>query len=39
MEILFDVCRLLLSIAIAFFAGKLIAKLHLPSILGWFIAA
>ena len=38
MEILFDVCRLLLSIAIAFFAGKLIAKLHLPSILGWFIA-
>ena len=38
MEILFDVCRLLLSIAIAFFAGKLIAKLHLPSILGWLIA-
>ncbi len=38
MDILADVLRLLLSIAIAFAAGKLISKLKLPSILGWLIA-
>lgn len=38
MEIGLDMLRLLLSIGIAFLAGKLIAKLHLPSILGWLIA-
>lgn len=35
--IVLDILRLLLSIGIAFFAGKLIAKLKLPSILGWLI--
>ncbi|HIR06384.1 MAG TPA: cation:proton antiporter [Candidatus Copromonas faecavium] len=35
---LFDVFRLLASIAIALAAGKLISKLKLPSILGWLIA-
>ena len=30
--------RLLAAIVIAFFAGKLISKIKLPSILGWFIA-
>ena len=38
MEYLLDVLRLLASIAIAFLAGKLIARLRLPSILGWLIA-
>ena len=38
MGILMDVARLLLSILIAYFAGKLISKLKLPSILGWLIA-
>ena len=38
MDILFDVFRLLASIAIALAAGKLISKLKLPSILGWLIA-
>lgn len=37
MNLLADVFRLLLSIAIAFLGGKAIAKLHLPSILGWLI--
>lgn len=37
MNLLTDVFRLLLSIAIAFLGGKAIAKLHLPSILGWLI--
>lgn len=37
MNILFDVLRLLLSVALAFLAGKLISKLKLPSILGWLI--
>lgn len=38
MGVLGDVLRLLLAIVIAFVAGKLIAKLKLPSILGWLIA-
>ena len=33
-----DILRLLVAAAIAFVAGKLIAKLKLPSILGWLIA-
>lgn len=37
MNILFDVLRLLFSVALAFLAGKLISKLKLPSILGWLI--
>lgn len=32
------ILRLLLAIVIAFFVGKLIARLRLPSILGWLIA-
>ena len=32
-----DILRLLVAAAIAFVAGKLIAKLKLPSILGWLI--
>lgn len=35
---IFLVARLLAAIILAFFAGKLIAKLKLPSILGWLIA-
>ena len=38
MQFLLDILRLLASIAIAFCAGKLIAKIKLPSILGWLIA-
>ena len=38
MDILIDVLRLLVSIVLAFLAGKLISKLKLPSILGWLIA-
>ena len=38
MDILLDLLRLLVSILIAFLAGKLISKLKLPSILGWLIA-
>lgn len=38
MDILVNIWRLLASIAIAFFAGKLIGKARLPSILGWLIA-
>lgn len=38
MVLLLDVMRLLISIAIAFCAGKLISKVKLPSILGWLIA-
>lgn len=37
MDLLADVFRLLLSMAIAFLGGKAISKLHLPSILGWLI--
>ena len=37
MDILIDVLRLLVSIVLAFLAGKLISKLKLPSILGWLI--
>lgn len=35
---IFLAVRLLAAIVLAFFAGKLIAKLKLPSILGWLIA-
>ena len=38
MELLEELLRLALSILIAFLAGKLIAKVKLPSILGWLIA-
>ena len=38
MEILMDVLRLLAAILIAFAAGKLVARLKLPAILGWLIA-
>ena len=38
MEILSEIASLLVAIGIAFTAGKLIAKLRLPSILGWLIA-
>ena len=38
MQILADIMRLLLAIAIAVIAGKLISKLKLPAILGWLIA-
>lgn len=32
-----DIVKLLITIVIAFFVGKLVAKLKLPSILGWLI--
>lgn len=38
MEILGDILRLAAAVGIAFVAGKLIAKLKLPAILGWLIA-
>ena len=38
MDLLFSVLRLLVSIFLAFAAGKLISKLKLPAILGWLIA-
>lgn len=38
MDIMLEVLRLAAAIVIAFLAGKLIAKLHLPGILGWLIA-
>ena len=38
MEILEDILRLAAAVGIAFVAGKLIAKLKLPAILGWLIA-
>lgn len=38
MQILVDIMCLLLAIAIAVIAGKLISKLKLPAILGWLIA-
>lgn len=38
MDLFMNVLRLLLSIGIAFFVGKLISKLKLPSILGWLMA-
>ena len=38
MEVLLDVLRLLAAALIAFVAGKLVARLKLPSILGWLIA-
>ena len=38
MNLLFPVLRLLVSIFLAFAAGKLISKLKLPAILGWLIA-
>ena len=33
-----SILRLLAAVVLAFFAGKLISKLKLPSILGWLIA-
>ena len=38
MNLLLDVLRLLAAIAIALIAGKLVAKVKLPAILGWLIA-
>ena len=38
MEFIVDVVRLAASVAIAFAAGKVVARLKLPSILGWLIA-
>lgn len=38
MDILFEVFRLAAAVVLAFAAGKLIAGLKLPSILGWLIA-
>ena len=38
MQILMDIVRLLLAIAITVTAGKLISRLKLPAILGWLIA-
>ena len=35
--IVLDVLKLLVSIAAAFLVGRLVAKLHLPSILGWLV--
>ena len=33
-----SIFRLLLTVAIAFFTGKLVAKIKLPAILGWLIS-
>ena len=38
MQIVLDVLRLLLAIAVALAAGRLISRLKLPAILGWLIA-
>ena len=35
---LISLIRLVITIGIAFLAGKLVSKLKLPSILGWLIA-
>ena len=35
--IILDIVRLLVAIALALVAGKLISKLRLPAILGWLI--
>ncbi len=37
MEIILEILRLLLTAAIAYLVGRLVAKLHLPAILGWLI--
>ncbi len=37
MEIVLEILRLLLTAAIAYLVGRLVAKLHLPAILGWLI--
>lgn len=37
MMFILDILRLLLVVAVAFIAGKLLAKVKLPSILGWLI--
>ncbi|MFR6023368.1 MAG: cation:proton antiporter [Oscillospiraceae bacterium] len=37
MEIVLEILRLLLTVAIAYLVGRLVAKLHLPAILGWLI--
>ncbi len=38
MDLMLEVLRLAAAIVIAFWAGKLISRLHLPAILGWLIA-
>ena len=38
MDLMLEVLRLAAAIVIAFLAGKLISRLHLPAILGWLIA-
>lgn len=38
MSVVLSILRLLVAIALAFVAGKLVSKLKLPSILGWLIA-
>lgn len=37
MEIVLEILRLLLTAVIAYLVGRLVAKLHLPAILGWLI--
>lgn len=37
MDIVLEILRLLLTAAIAYLVGRLVAKLHLPAILGWLI--
>ena len=37
MAVLLDVLKLLAAVALAFFVGRLVAKLKLPSILGWLL--
>ena len=38
MDVVFGIVRLLIAVALAISAGKLISKLRLPAILGWLIA-
>ena len=38
MDVVFGIVRLLIAVALAIAAGKLISKLRLPAILGWLIA-
>lgn len=37
MEVLVQILRLLSTVLIAYLVGKLVAKVHLPAILGWLI--
>lgn len=37
MDVLMGIIRLLVTIMIAFLAGKLVSRLRLPAILGWLI--